>query len=195
MSEQRPPFARPAGPARLACIGAVVLCLGTAAGCGEINGNEAPFAGTARYQDPAGRFDLRLLVPPWLPTSLGQVTSFVVPPDSGSTRAEDALYGLDVTGVDGDAAAALGSATAGLAAQGLASARPIKTSSGASGVELSWQAGPAAFNREVYVGASAGRTFHLHFSARKAIGDDQMITQMILGFTPHTTLDAVEGAP
>src|SRR5215467_13901872 len=89
----------------------MVAGLAWCAGCGDVDGNKEPFAGTVVYQDLMGRFELRLLVPPWIPIPpvTGDVTIFVVMPDAVTinTKESDAPYSLDVTAVAGDADAAL----------------------------------------------------------------------------------------
>lgn len=162
-------------------------------GCGDIDGGQEPFAGTTRYQDLQGRFELRLLVPPWIPIPpvTGDVTIFVVMPDAitTSTQEADARYSLDVTSVDGEPAAALRAAAK--SGWPLSEQQPVTTVSGATGVELSWQEGPTVYHREVFLAAPAANTFYLHFTAKKPIASDEMITQMILSFTPRGTVSGV----
>ena len=46
----------------------VLVALSAAfAGCGDIDAEQQPFVGTHLYQEPMGAFELRLLVPPWIP--------------------------------------------------------------------------------------------------------------------------------
>jgi hypothetical protein len=179
------------GPALL-----LVLALAAFAACGDVDGGDQPFAGTVRYQDPAGEYELRLLEPPWFPLVLPTETLFVVPPDnitiSVTAQESDALYSLHVIPVDGDATTAMMSAAAAATPPwNLANLRSVKTVSGVSGSELSWQESTAAFHREVFLGGSAVRTFHLHFTAKKAIANDAMITQMILSFTPKGAMAVI----
>jgi hypothetical protein len=170
---------------------------GGAVGCGDVNGGQEPFAGTVRYQDPGNQFELRLLIPPWVPIPpISGVTVFVVPPDvltlSSVTSEADAAYSLDVTAVGGDATGALQAA---VAAGGwhlqAGTQRTIKTASGAAGVEASWQESPTAFHREAFVGSATANSFHLHFTSKKPIAGDDMITQMIVGFSPRVGVTAV----
>jgi hypothetical protein len=168
-------------------VGLAVVAL---AGCGDIDAGSQPFAGTVQYKDPAGEYELRMLEPPWFPVVLPTETLFVVPPDnvtiSVTSQESDALYSLHVIPVDGDAASAMmAAATAATPPWNLANMRTVRAVSGVSGSELSWQEGSSAFHREAFLGGSTVRTFHLHFTAKKAIANDAMITQMILSFTPR----------
>jgi len=161
-----------------------------AAGCGDINGNHEPFAGTVTYEDLMGRFELRLLVPPWVPIPpvTGDVTIFVVMPDtiSLSSQESDARYSLDVTAVTGTALQAMQAAAT--PAWDLSKKKPVTTASGATGYEVSWQESASVYHREVFLGAASASTFYLHFTAKKPIADDDMITQMILSFTPKVAV-------
>ena len=175
----------------------LALALAAFAACGDINGGSQPFAGTVRYQDPAGEYELRLLEPPWFPLVLPTETLFVVPPDnitiSVTAQESDALYSLHVIPVNGDAASAMMAAAASASPPwNLATLRSIKAAaSGVSGSELSWQESATAFHREVFLGGSAVRTFHLHFTAKKPMADDAMITQMIVSFTPKGAMAVI----
>lgn len=188
------PSSRPRiGPLGFAlCAALGVVGLGAVTACGEIDGSQQPFAGTTRYQDPGGAYELSLLEPPWIPVFTGTETIFVVPPSEVinlSAGEANALYSLHVNGVDGDPAGAMASAAATSSAPwDLSKQRPVKALSGAAGVEVSWQEAAAVFHREVFLnGASAAPTFHLHFTAKKAMADDDMITQMVLSFAPRGT--------
>jgi hypothetical protein len=169
-------------------LAAVVL----ATGCGDIDGSKQPFPGTVLYQDLMGRFEMRLLVPPWIPIPpvMGDTTIFVVMSDTVTLASQesDALYSLDVNTVDGNALDALRAAAKGPPAWDLSKQRPVKTTSGATGAEVSWQEGPTVYHREVFLGAAAASTFHLHFTAKKPIAEDDMIDQMILSFTPRVAV-------
>jgi hypothetical protein len=175
---------------------AAVLAAG-AVGCGDVNGGQEPFAGTVKYQDPGGQFELHLLIPPWIPIPpIGGTTIFVVPPDTLSitavTSEADATYSLDVSAVGGDAAGAMqAAATAGGWHVQAGTQRTIKTASGATGVEASWQESALAFHREAFIGGATASSFHLHFSSKKPIAGDDMITQMIVGFSPRVSVTAV----
>src|SRR5215471_14084899 len=115
-------------------LGLVVAGLVVFAGCGDIDGTQEPFAGTVRYQDLQGRFELRLLVPPWVPIPpvTGDVTIFVVMPDTitMNSKESDARYSLDVSTVGGDAASALKAAAVGPPAWDASHAQPVRTTSG-----------------------------------------------------------------
>jgi len=177
----------------------VVAGLVVFAGCGDIDGTQEPFAGTVRYQDLQGRFELRLLVPPWVPIPpvTGDVTIFVVMPDTitMNSKESDARYSLDVSTVGGDAASALKAAAVGPPAWDASHAQPVRTTSGATGVEASWQEGPTAFHREVFLGTASAGTFHLHFTGKKPIAGDEMINQMILSFTPRVAVTPIGTSP
>jgi hypothetical protein len=157
------------------------------AGCGDVDAGAEPFAGTVRYQDPGGEYQLHLLEPPWIPISLQGESVFVVPPSEiklESTEA-DALYSLHVTGLDDEATRALAAAAAAATPPwDLSRKRTVRTVSGATGAEVSWQEGTTAYHREVFVGAVSSRCYHLHFTAKRPIADESMITQMIVSFSP-----------
>jgi len=177
------------GP-RLLRLG-LALLLGIGLGCGDIDGGNQPFAGTARYQDPTGAFELRLLEPPWLPVTLSGQLTFVVPPNSVPTstlKETDMLYSLHVIGVGGDPESALAAAMAANPSVTVTNQRKVTAASGASGVEVAWQEAPTVFHREVFLGTSGGPTFFLHFTAKSPIADDAMITQMVLSFAPRGTI-------
>jgi hypothetical protein len=177
---------------------ALAALLVSAAGCGDIDGSKQPFPGTVLYQDLMGRFEMRLLVPPWIPIPpiTGDTTIFVVMSDSVTLASQesDALYSLDVNTVDGSAQAALTAAAKGPPAWDLSKQKPVKTTSGAAGAEVSWQESPTVYHREVFLGAATASTFHLHFTAKKPIADDDMITQMILSFTPRVAVAPIGGS-
>jgi hypothetical protein len=185
---------------RAAGATAVTVALVAAlAGCGDIDGGHEPFAGTSVYQDTSGAYQLRLLEPPWFPP-IAPLTFFFVPPSETLTSVPsetDALYTLHVTGADGDPAGALAaSAAAASPPWDLGKQRAVQAVSGAAGAELSWDQGAAApqrFHREVFLAAPGGPTFHLHFSAKKDIADDGMVTQMVLSFAPRGT--TASGSP
>ena len=52
------------------------------------------------------------------------------------------------------------------------------------GPELAWQMG-LQYYRDAFLAAAGTQTFRLHFSAKRAIGDDPMIAQMIASFDPN----------
>jgi hypothetical protein len=160
-----------------------------ASACGDIDGGKVPFAGAARYQEPSGAYELRLLQPPWIPVTISGMTLFVVPPTevfNTNAKESDMLYSLHILGVGGDPASAL--AAAATPAWGASSPLPVTALSGAAGLEVSWQEAPGVFHREVFLGTSSGPTFQLHFTAKTSLADDPMITQMILSFAPRGTI-------
>src|SRR5262245_13201888 len=133
----------PSSRPRIGPPGIVLLALlgvAAVAACGEIDGGQQPFAGTTRYQDPGGSYELSLLEPPWIPIFTGSETIFVVPPSEilDITAGEaNALYSLHVTGVAGDPAGAMASAAAASSPPwDLSKQRPVKALSGVTGVEV-----------------------------------------------------------
>jgi hypothetical protein len=175
----------------LALLVGMGLVGGAAVGCGDIDGGNEPFAGTARYQDPMGSFELRLLEPPWLPVTLSGQLVFVVPPNavlSSTLKESDMLYSLHVIGVGGDPESALAAAMAANPSVTVTNQRKVTAVSGASGVEVAWQEAPTVYHREAFLGTAGGPTFFLHFTAKGPIGDDAMITQMVISFAPRGTI-------
>jgi hypothetical protein len=162
------------------------------AGCGDMDGSK-PFAGTSRYQEKTGAYELRLLEPPWVPLTIqGQLIFVVFPSDVINTmlKETDALYTLHINSVGGDPDGALVAART--SSWGSSSPEPVLAVSGAAGVEVSWQEAPTIYHREVFLGTAAGPTFYLHFTAQTPLADDGMVTQMILSFAPRGT--SVTGA-
>jgi hypothetical protein len=170
------------------------MCLvGAAVGCGELDATEEPFVGTVLYQDPDGAFSLRLLEPPWTPPFRVQGSTFSGVPPSDVTDFSDplallakALYSLQIDPPGGTAPmAAMQAVKAGLPATAMAAEEPITTASGADGMVLAWQEAEEIFHRDAFVAASGTLTYRLHFTAKKAIGDDPMVGQMIASFAPR----------
>jgi hypothetical protein len=199
MPRARASRARRRAPAAALAVAAALAAGAALSGCGDIDGGHEPFAGTSLYQDTSGAYQLRLLEPPWFPP-IAPLTFFFVPPSETLTSVPnetDALYTLHVNGADGDPAGALAaSAAAANPPWDLSQKRAVQAVSGASGAEISWDEGaasPQRFHREVFLAAPAGPTFHLHFSAKKAIADDGMVTQMVLSFAPRGT--TASGSP
>jgi hypothetical protein len=178
------------GPLGRLKVGGLCLAL-AAASCGDLDAGSQPFVGTVLYQDPAGTFSLRLLEPPWLPplTIQGQ-TFFIVPPSDATVSADptvvlsEALYSLQVQRPAGAPADAMLSIKAALPVTAMAVQHPIRSASGAIGVELAWQESATMFHRDAFLAEAATPTFQLHFTAKHAIGDDAMVTQMIVSFDP-----------
>src|SRR6266540_3987806 len=169
-----------------------VLLAWAAVGCGEINASEEPFVGTVAYQDPGGAFSLRLLEPPWTPPFRIQGITFSGVPPSDVTDFSDptallakALYSLQIDPPGGTAPeAAMQAVKEGLPATAMAAEEAVTTASGADGMVLAWQEAAEIFHRDAFVAASGTPTYRLHFTAKKAIGDDPMVGQMIASFTP-----------
>ena len=160
-----------------------------AGGCGDIDGAQ-PFAGMVRYQDPSGQYEVRMLEPPWIPLPIPGQTVFAVPASTvnAASALTDALYSLQISGADVDARSALTTAAAAAVPPwNLTRQHPVQTAAGAAGAEMSWQESPQLFHREVFVGSVPTRSFHLQFLAKRDIGEDAMITQMILSFAPQGT--------
>jgi hypothetical protein len=186
--------------ARLA-VGLAGLTVGLIAdaGCGAVDAEDEPFAGTIVYQDPGGAFALRLLQPPWLPPlSTYGTTIFVVPPANATVTADlsvvldEALYSLNI-GPESSTPVALARAlSASLPAPAMAVEAPAGTMSGATGLEVSWQelqqkvaGGELRYYRDVFLAGPATLTYQLHFAAKQAIEDDAMVDQMITSFVPY----------
>jgi len=187
------PLARPriARPGAALLLGAGLLA---SAGCGDVDGGSEPFAGTSRFQDSTGAYEMRLLEPPWVPITINGVTFFAVPPTqvlSINIKETDLLYDLHVTGVGGDAESAFAAAAAAASPPwNTAGKRPVKALSGAQGVELAFQQAPKVFRREVFLGTASGPTFLMDFTSKNPMDDDKMITAMILSFAPRGTIVA-----
>jgi hypothetical protein len=179
---RRRPGAGPVGTLLCACALAALV----AAGCGQVDGGSEPFVGTVLFQDPAGGYTLHLLEPPWIPITVETVTTFVVPPDDAtvSLQESDALYSLHVDPLAGAPAAALAATTAGLPGAGGAKPQNVRTASGATGVELAWQEAATLFHRDAFLAGPSGQTFRMHFTAKRSIAGDPMISQMIVSFAP-----------
>jgi hypothetical protein len=170
-----------------------VLLAWMAAGCGEIDATEQPFVGTVLYEDPAGAFSLRLLEPPWLPPlKFEGRTIFVVPPSDATISTDpaivlgEALYSLQIDPPGGTAPAdAMQAVKSGLPSTAIAvEDSPVHTAFGATGMELAWQMG-LQYHRDAFLAAPGTQTFRLHFTAKRAIGDDPMVAQMIASFDPR----------
>jgi hypothetical protein len=179
------------GPLGRLKVGGLCLAL-AAAGCGDLDASNQPFVGTVLYQDPAGAYALRLLEPPWLPplTIEGQ-TFFIVPPSDATVSANptvvlsEALYSLQIQRPAGAPADAMQLMKEALPLTAMAVQQPIRTASGAIGVELAWQESATLFHRDAFLAEAATPTFQLHFTAKHEIGDDAMVTQMIVSFDPR----------
>jgi hypothetical protein len=165
------------------------------AGCGAIDAEDEPFAGTIVYQDPGGAFALRLLEPPWLPPLSTQGTTlFVVPPSDATVTADlsvvldEALYSLALGPESGSPATLAQALGTPLPAAAMADETPAMTASGATGVQLTWQedaAGGTRFHRDVFLSGPSTLTYHLAFMAKRQIADDAMVGQMITSFVPY----------
>ena len=179
------------GPLRRLTAGGFVLALAAVAACGDIDANDHPFVGTVLYESPTGAFALRLLEPPWLPplTFQGQ-TIFVVPPTDATISSNptvvlsQALYSLQVQFPVGAPSEAMEALQAGLPGSAMAEQRPVRTASGATGVELSWEESAGLFHRDAFLAGAATPTFQLHFTAKHDIAGDAMVAQMIVSFEP-----------
>jgi hypothetical protein len=173
------------------------ICAGVAlaaalAGCGDIDANEQPFVGTHLYKDPMGAFEVRLLVPPWIPPVLYMGETFtVVTPMNATITANptvlltEALYSMQISPMPGDPAAAMQAVQVTL--PGTAAMAPgvsVLTASGATGVEMAWQESATVFHRDAFVARAGTATYRLHFTAKKDITDEAMVAQMIASFTP-----------
>jgi hypothetical protein len=171
----------------------VLVALSAAfAGCGDIDAEQQPFVGTHLYQEPMGAFELRLLVPPWIPPVVyaGQTFSVVTPMNATITAdptvlLSEALYSLQVSPMTGDPAAAMQAIQVTLPGTGATTPGvAVLTASGATGVEMAWQESPAVFHRDAFVARPGTATYRLHFTAKKDIADEAMVAQMIASFTP-----------
>jgi hypothetical protein len=173
---------------------ALIVCSFAAAigGCGDVDAGDAHFPGTILYQDPNGSFEFRLLEPPWIPPFYYeplQTTFSVVPPVDATITADptillkEALYSLQFWKVTGDPASAMAAVQGTIpgGASDIPSAA-VLTYSGSSGFELAWQEMPEVFHRDAFLAGSGTPTIRLHFTARKAITDDNMVGQMINSF-------------
>ena len=181
-------------------LGAItVVALIAGAGCGAIDAEDEPFAGTIVYQDAGGAFALRLLEPPWLPplSTLG-TTIFVVPPSNATVTADlsvvldEALYSLTLGPESGSPATLGHTLGAPLPAVAMADETPAMTASGATGVQVAWQEetegeteGGTRFHRDVFLAGPSTLTYHLAFTAKREIADDAMVGQMITSFVPY----------
>lgn len=181
-------------PLSRSTVGGLLLALGSflalmGAGCGQIDGANEPFAGTVLYEDPQGDFSLRILQPPWLPALKYQGKTFFVVPPSDATISTDplvilaeALYSLHVDAAGGAPPDAMQSIKSGLPVTSMARDRDVRTASGATGMELSWKEAEELFHRDAFLAGSGTPTFRLHFTARRDVGDDPMVGQMIASF-------------
>lgn len=173
-----------------ACV--LVALAATFAGCGDIDAEQQPFVGTHLYQEPMGAFELRLLVPPWIPPVVygGQTFSVVTPMNATITAnptvlLSEALHSLQVSPMTGDPAAAMQAIQGTLPGTGAtASGVAVLTASGATGVEMAWQESAAVFHRDAFVALPGTATYRLQFTAKKDIADEAMVAQMIASFTP-----------
>jgi hypothetical protein len=181
------------GPLGRWAAGFVALAWSVAAGCGDVDATDEPFVGTVRYEDPAGAFTLRLLQPPWLPAlTIEGRTFFVVPPSDATISTDpsivlgEALYSLQIDPPGGTAPAdAMQAVKAGLPTTAVAvEDAPVRTASGATGMELAWQMG-FDYHLDAFLADSGTPTFRLHFTAKRDIGGDPMVAQMIASFDPQ----------
>jgi hypothetical protein len=174
----------------------LVLLLAAAVGgvgCGDVDAGSTPFAGTVLYLDPAGAYQLHLLEPPWIPDSFDAVTVFVVPPSdlNDVTDLSAALYTLHIDtvlgapeiGRDNEESAVFATAT-GPASTLQISDASLRTVSGATAYELSFEPSAGLFERDVFLASPSSATFRLQFGAKASISQDEMVTQMILSFEP-----------
>jgi hypothetical protein len=178
-------------PRARAC--ATVAVLAALAGCGDIDASEQPFVGTHLYKEPMGAFELRLLVPPWIPPVVYAGRTFTVVAPMNATITTDptvllseALYSLQISQEPGDPEAAMEAVQVSL--PGTAATAPtatVLTASGATGVEMAWQQDTTVFHRDAFVARTGTMTYRLHFTAKKDIADEAMIAQMIASFTPN----------
>jgi hypothetical protein len=171
----------------------VLVALSAAfAACGDIDAEQQPFVGTHLYKEPTGAFELRLLVPPWIPPVVyaGQTFSVVTPMNATITAdptvlLSEALYSLQVSPMTGDPATAMQAIQGTLPGTGATvPGVSVLTASGATGVEMAWQESTAVFHRDAFVARPGTATYRLHFTAKKDIGDEAMVAQMIASFTP-----------
>jgi hypothetical protein len=191
----------------LRALARLVVCLlaglAAAPGCGAIDAEDEPFAGTIVYQDPGGGFALRLLQPPWLPPlSTEGTTIFVVPPSNATVTADlsvvldEALYSLNVGRASSTPLAEARALETSLPPAAMAAEAPAGTASGATGLEVSWQeprqapepdvaGGEFRFHRDVFLAGPGTLTYQLRFVAKRTIEDDAMVDQMITSFVPY----------
>lgn len=173
-----------------ACV--LVALVAAFAGCGETDAEEEPFVGTHLYREPMGAFELRLLVPPWIPPVVyaGQTFTVVTPMNATITAdpkvlLAEALYSLQISPMTGDPTAAMQAVQVTL--PGTAATAPgesVLTASGATGVEMAWEESASVFHRDAFVARTGTATYRLHFTAKKDIADEAMVAQMIASFTP-----------
>jgi hypothetical protein len=203
MRGPRLPVVRPALRALARLAVACVVAVPALSGCGAVDAEDEPFAGTIVYQDPGGAFAVRLLQPPWLPPlSTEGTTIFVVPPANATVTADlsvvldEALYSLDITLVASTPVALSRALSASLPPAAMAAEAPAGTASGATGLEVSWQelrqgspqesaGGELRYHRDVFLAGPATHTYQLSFVAKRAIEDDAMVDQMITSFVPY----------
>jgi hypothetical protein len=179
-------------------IGALVAWT-LVAGCGAQDAESEPFAGTILYEDKTGAFALRLLEPPWLPPIVtGGETIFVVPPSDATVTADlsvvldQALYTL-VVGVvlapgAGDPSDAAQHLTVSLPAAAMTEQTSVRTKTGATGVQITWQEtqeGVVLYHRDAFVQGPSTSTYGLAFTAKRPFADDAMVGQMIISFVPY----------
>jgi hypothetical protein len=192
------PGTRRASRAPVRLVVGLVAAL-AAAGCGAVDAEDEPFAGTIVYQDPGGAFAIRLLQPPWLPPlSTAGTTIFVVPPSNATVTADlsvvldEALYSLEIAPEASTPAALARALATSLPAEAMVVEAPAGTASGAAGREVSWQqahqglTGTALrYHRAVFMAGPSTLTYRLSFVAKRAIADDAMVDQMITSFVPY----------
>ena len=164
------------------------ICPGVAAvGCGDVDGNSAPFPGTVSYESPTGQYEFNLLEPPWRETVVNTETVFVVPQSIVTLlpTEDNALYSLHIYRQNTDAASALqADAPSRTPNEGTTGPDNVVSGTGSTGVEMSWKEAAAIYHRDAYVTIATGLTFRMHFSAGTALADDKMISQMIASFRP-----------
>src|SRR5262245_57606536 len=171
------------------------LAAASSTGCGDVDGGSAQFPGTILYQDPKGAFEFRLLQPPWLPPFLYvykdlnlEMTFSVVPPIDATITTDvsillgEALYSLQFSKVTGDPASAMAEVKGTIPGGGAVPTVAVETGGGSTGVEMAWQEDEEVFHRDAFLASPGTPTFRLHFTAKKAIADDNMIGQMITSF-------------
>jgi hypothetical protein len=179
--------------AQVSWLGLLVPALLTLVGCGDIDAGSTPFPGTVLYVDPAAAYQFHLLEPPWIPAPFDTVTVFVVPPSNLNdvTDLSAAIYSLHIDTVlgtpqgnrDTEASGVINTSTVPASKIHLVEGT-LRTVSGASGYELSWQPAAGLFERDAFLAGPSTATFRLQFGAKEPISDDDMITQMILSFEP-----------
>ena len=174
-----------------ACV--LVALSAALSGCGDIDAEQQPFVSTHLYKEPMETFELRLLVPPWIPPVVyaGQTFSVVTPMNATITAdptvlLSEALYSLQVSPMPGDPATAMQAIQGTLPGTGATvPGVSVLTASGATGVEMAWQEGTAVFHRDAFVARQGTATYRLHFTAKKDIAEEAMVAQMIASFTPQ----------